>query len=119
MYSDALSFDKHRMVMKAFRKSQFHNCPLIWMFHSGTLNNKINRPHERALSIVYFDYKSVFRELLEKDKLFSIYHKNIQSLALIFLELISLHYGEHLNSIKLSLMILEKETYFKVEIPIL
>ena len=82
MYSAALSFDKNRMAMKAFRKSQFNNCPLIWMFHSGTLNNKINRPHERALSIVYFDYKLVFRELIEKDKLFSIYHKNIQSLTI-------------------------------------
>ena len=52
------------------------------MFHSRTLNNKISRLHERTLRIVYSDYKSSFCELLEKDKSFSIHHKNIQSLAI-------------------------------------
>ena len=52
------------------------------MFHSRTLNNKINRHHEAALRIVYSDYKSSFCELLEKDKSFSIHHQNIQSLAM-------------------------------------
>ena len=47
-----MPFDKRRMVMKAFIKSHFNYCPLIWMFHSRTLNNKINRLHERALIIV-------------------------------------------------------------------
>ena len=75
-----MSRDKCRMVMKAFKESQSNYCPLIWMFHSRTLNNKINRLHERALRIVYSDYKSSFCELLEKDKSFSIHHKNIQNL---------------------------------------
>ena len=70
------------MVMKAFIESQFNYRPLIWMFHSRTLNNKINRLHKRALRIVYSDYKSSFRELLGKDKSFLIHHKNIKSLAI-------------------------------------
>ena len=41
-------FNKRGMVMKAFTESQFNYCLLIWMFHSRTLNNKINRLHERA-----------------------------------------------------------------------
>ena len=77
-----MSLDKRRMVMKTFIESQFNYHPIIWMFHSRTLNNKINRLHERALRIVYSDYKSSFCELLEKDKSFSIHHKNIQSLAI-------------------------------------
>ena len=77
-----MSLDKRRMVMKAFIESQFNYCPLIWMFHSRTVNNKINRLHERALRIVYSDYKSLFCELLEKAKSFSIRHKNIQSLVI-------------------------------------
>ena len=28
--------------MKTFIDAQFKYCPLIWMFHSRTLNNKIN-----------------------------------------------------------------------------
>ena len=50
------------------------------MFHTGTLNNKINRLHEKALGIVYGDYKSKFDELLE-DGFFTIHHRNIQTLA--------------------------------------
>ena len=51
------------------------------MFHSRTLNNKINRLHEKALRIVYGDYKSKFDELLEKDSSFSVHRKIIQTLA--------------------------------------
>ena len=34
--------DKLRVLMKAFIDTQFAHCPLIWMYHSRTLNNKIN-----------------------------------------------------------------------------
>ena len=39
--------------MKAFIESQFNYCPLIWMFHSRTMNNKINHIPERVLRLVY------------------------------------------------------------------
>ena len=52
--------------MKAFVESQFGYCPLIWMFHSTELNNKINRIHERVLRITYKDKSSTFQELLKK-----------------------------------------------------
>ena len=77
-----MSLEKRRIVMKTFAESQFNYCPLMWMLHSRTLNNKINRLHERALRIVYSDYKSSFNTLLEKDGSFSIHHRNIQSLAI-------------------------------------
>ena len=52
------------------------------MLHSRTLNNKINPLHERALRVVYFDYKSSFNTPLEKDASSSIPDKNIQSLPI-------------------------------------
>ena len=55
---------------------------LVWMFHSREVNNKINHLHERALRIIYNNNISTFEELLEKDGSYSIYHKNIQSLAI-------------------------------------
>ena len=58
---------KLRILMRAFVISQFQYCPLVWMFHSRHLNNKINRIHERALRIAYKDYESSFNTLLEKD----------------------------------------------------
>ena len=72
-----MSFDERCMVMRAFIESQFNYCPVIWMFHSRTLNNKNNYLHERALRVVYSDCKSSFCGLLDKDKSFSIHHKNI------------------------------------------
>ena len=46
--SNYMTTDKLRVIMKAFIESQFGYCPLVWMFHSRTLNNRINNLHERA-----------------------------------------------------------------------
>ena len=51
------------------------------MFHSRTLNNKINRLHERALRLAYKDNNLSFGEHLEIDKSVTIHHKNLQKLA--------------------------------------
>ena len=60
-----MCFNKRRTQMKAFIENQFNYCPLIWMFHSITMNNKINRIYERALRLVYPDHASSFDELLK------------------------------------------------------
>ena len=67
--------------MKSFIESQFSYCPLIWMFHSRTLNNRINKLHERGLRLVYKDPQLTFVELLRKDKSVTIHHRNLQKLA--------------------------------------
>ena len=72
-------FNKRRTLMKAFYESQFNYCLLIWIFHSRTMHNKINRIHERALRLIYSDHLSCFDELLKKDRSFSIHHRKIQS----------------------------------------
>ena len=77
-----MSPEKRRIVMKTFIECQFNYCALIWMFHSRTINNKINCLHERALRIVYSDFKPSFEGLLMKDNSFSIHERNIQSLAI-------------------------------------
>ena len=80
--SKYMSRNKLRIIMKAFIESQFGYCPLIWMFHNRTLNNRINKIHERALRLVYKDNTSTFSELLSKDNSFSIHHRNLQKLAI-------------------------------------
>ena len=67
--------------MKTFIENEFNYCPLVWMFHNRTLNNKINKLHERALRITYRDDTSPFDELLLKDQTFTVHEKNIQKLA--------------------------------------
>ena len=51
------------------------------MFHSRSINNKINRLQERFLRIVYSDFESSFENLLEKDRTVSIHVKNLQKVA--------------------------------------
>ena len=79
--SNFMSFKQRRILLKTFIESQFGYCLLVWMFHSGRVNNKINHLHERSLRIVYKELQ-LLRDLLVKDKSFTIHQRNIQSLAI-------------------------------------
>ena len=70
--------------------SQFSYCPLVWMCHGRTLNNKINKLYERALGLVYDDRQLTLKELLNIDKSVTINHRNLQVLAT---ELYKVHHG--------------------------
>ena len=80
--SSFMNFTKRKVLMLAFINSQFGYCPLVWMFHSRKLNNRINNIHERALRIVYKDFASTFTELLGKDNSFTVHERNIQTLGI-------------------------------------
>ena len=41
-----MDLTKRRLLMNSFFSSQFSYCPLIWMCHSRTVNNKINKLNE-------------------------------------------------------------------------
>ena len=77
------------------------------MFQSRTMNEKINRIHEGTLRLVCSDHVSSFDELLKKDLSFSIYHRNIQSLAI---ELYKCFHG-------LSPSIMKNGFHFNTDIP--
>ena len=79
--SQYMSKSKLRIIMKAFIESQFGYCPLVWMFHSRTINNRINALHEKALRLVYNDSTLSFEELLSLDESFTIHDRNLQKLA--------------------------------------
>ena len=61
-----MSIPKRKLLMNSFFTSQFNYCSLTWMCHSRTINNKINRLHERCLRIVHSDKKTA-------DELFSYF----------------------------------------------
>ena len=79
--SNILTFSKLRLLIKSFFDSQFSYCPLVWMFCSRTLNNRINKLQERALRILYKDDVSTFQHLLHNDKSVTMHARNIQLLA--------------------------------------
>ena len=70
-----IDLSKRKVLMKAFITSQFIYCPLIWMLHSRTLNNRINNIYEKALRLTYEDNKSSFKQLLEKDHSVTVHKK--------------------------------------------
>ena len=77
-----MELPKRRILMNAFFKAQFNYCPIIWMFHSRSLINKINRLHERCLRIIYKDRHSNFEKLRNKDNSVSMHYNNIHALAI-------------------------------------
>ena len=81
-----MNLAQRRLIMNAFIFSQFGYCPLVWMFHSRKLNNRINNIHERALRIVFRDYESTFQQLLKQNKSVSMHQGNLQIFATKFLQ---------------------------------
>ena len=80
--SKFMTLRKLKLIMNAFFESQFSNCPLVWMFHNRTLNNRINKLHERALRIVHKNSQYTFQELLDLDNSKTMHHRNLQKLAI-------------------------------------
>ena len=78
-FTNQMSPDK--MLLKVFIEFQFSYGPLISIFQWRTIDNKINRLHEKALTIVYSNLKAKF-ECLEIDGTFSIHDQNIKDLAI-------------------------------------
>ena len=74
-----MTFDQRRMILNPFM-TYFSYCPIVWMFHSRKLNERINHIHERALRIVYKDFNSSFQKLLIKDNSSNIHHRKLQNL---------------------------------------
>jgi hypothetical protein len=74
--------EKIKTLARAFIDSQFNHCPLVWMFHCRTTNNRLNKLQERALRLIYKDKNLSFEQLLEKDESFTIHDRNIQKLAI-------------------------------------
>ena len=76
-----MNVSKGRILINSFFNSQLNYCPLVWMFHRRSTNNNINRLHQRVLRIVYNDFKTPFKNLLEKDGTVSINVKNLRKPA--------------------------------------
>ena len=78
-YMDA---KKRRALMNAFITSQFSYYLLVWVFHSRTLDNQINKIHEKPLRLVHKNETfSSFDELLKRDKSLRIHQNNLQILT--------------------------------------
>ena len=73
---------KKTVLFNAVVKSQFNDCPLVWMFCSRTPNNMINRVHERTLRVILGENLSDFESLLQNNRDIRSHHKNTKSLII-------------------------------------
>ena len=71
--------DSEKKLFNAVIKSQFNYCLFVWMFCLRTLNNMINKVHERALRVTLGDDLSDSESLLQNNKntieMFKIKHE--------------------------------------------
>ena len=51
--SNSVTFDKRKIIMKAFITLHFSYCRLVWMFYRKRLDKKINELQGRALRITH------------------------------------------------------------------
>lgn len=70
-----MNFEERKLVINNFINSKFIYCPLIWLLHSRSKNNKTKYLHERCPHLIYHDKQSSYKKLLEKDVPVSKYHK--------------------------------------------
>ena len=60
-----LSVKTAKALCDAYITSHFNYCPLIWMRFDKASNSLLDKIQRRALAVVYQDYHSSFKELLE------------------------------------------------------
>ena len=84
-----INITNRRSLLNTFFISQFNYCPLTWMCHSRAQNNKINRLHERCLSIIYKGKVYTFEQPSEKDSSVFIHKRNRRFLAVTLSEVVN------------------------------
>ena len=77
----SLTFDQRRLILNSFTTSHFSYSPIAWISHSRKLNKRVNSIHERALRIVYKDFKPSLQEFLIEDNYLNIHRRNLQKLV--------------------------------------
>ena len=75
--SDFMGNKQRKILMKSFGYY-----PLIWMLHGRGVKNKINHLLKHSLCIVYKENNNSIKNLLMKNNLFTVHHRNIQLLAI-------------------------------------
>ena len=66
--SRLLDIKSRKIIFNSFIRSNFDYCPLAWHFCGKQNNAKLEKLQERALRIIYKDYKSTYDELLISSK---------------------------------------------------
>ena len=107
-----MCISKRKLFMNAFFELSFSYCPLVWMYHSRSMNNKINRLHERYLRIIYNNKTSSFLDLLAKTVSVT-YTQEIDK----FLPLKCLRYNKNMSTELMQGLFCVRQTHYNLRNP--
>ena len=71
-----------KLIFQSFVLSNFTYCPIVWHFCGKQYNGKIEKIQERALRVLYDDYESECRELLDKSGAISMLQSRLNCIIL-------------------------------------
>ena len=100
-----------RLLYNSFVMSNFKYCPLIWMFCGKGANNKINKIHKRALSVLFDNHNAPFADLLVRSNEKTVHVQNLQRLMIEIYK--TLH---HENPLFLSELFQRREIRYNLRI---
>ena len=60
--------EQRKRIVNLFITSDFSHYPLVWMFHSQRINNRIDHIYERALKLFIKIMNALLKNYLEKTK---------------------------------------------------
>ena len=81
-----LNDKKGKILYDTFTMSNFNYCPLIWMYHGKTLNNRVDRVQSRSLRILHIDFNIPYEVLLERIDERKVHIKKLQNLMLLIFQ---------------------------------
>ena len=79
-----LNYGKGKILYNTFVMSNFKYCPLIWMYHGKTSNNRVDRVQKRALRILHNDLTLAFEVLLTRTDERRVHTKSLQNPSLMW-----------------------------------
>ena len=77
-----LTIEGRLEIYKAFVRSNFSYCPLIWLFCGKRNSQKLEKLQERVLRFVYNDNETVYNELLLRANMLSLSMYRLRFLAI-------------------------------------
>lgn len=106
-----------RVLSNAFILSNFSYCPIIWMYCSKGLHQKIDTVHKRALRAVTRAYDKSYEELLVSEAVLSTHQRNLVTLLAEMYKSMSVSHPDivrDLFSLKESAYWLRNQSLFKL-----
>ena len=94
-----LTPENRMLLYKSFIASNFHYCPVAWIFCGKRNSDKLEKIQERALRFVYSDYSSEYTDLLKRGNLLSLATYRIRFLAIEMYKCMNNLNPQYLNNV--------------------